>query len=38
MPDFVSAEEEARLLAEIDANAAGWVPLAKRRVQHYGYR
>jgi hypothetical protein len=34
----VSPEEEAALLAEIDANADGWVALSKRRVQHYGFR
>lgn len=34
--DFVTAEEEASLLAAVDA--APWVDMAKRRVQHYGYR
>jgi hypothetical protein len=38
VPDFVSPEEEAALLAAIDANHGGWSALAKRRVQHYGYR
>jgi alkylated DNA repair dioxygenase AlkB len=36
LPDFVEAEEEAALLAQIDA--AVWRHDLKRRVQHYGYR
>lgn len=36
--DFVSQREEQQLLAAIDANEGGWVSLAKRRVQHYGFR
>jgi hypothetical protein len=34
VPDFVSEAEEAALLAAIDA--APWLPLARRRAQHYG--
>ncbi|CAM8896832.1 unnamed protein product [Rhodiola kirilowii] len=33
--DFVSCEEEAKLLMEVDNRP--WNNLAKRRVQHYGY-
>lgn len=36
LPDFVVAEEEAALLAQIDA--AAWRHDLKRRVQQYGYR
>ncbi|KAF8063012.1 ALKBH8 [Scenedesmus sp. PABB004] len=32
---FVSAEEEARLLAAVDEQP--WAPLSKRRVQHHGF-
>jgi hypothetical protein len=34
-PDFVSAAQEAALVAHIDSQP--WQALAKRRVQHYGY-
>lgn len=34
-PDFISAEEEAALLEEIDP--LPWVTMARRRVQHYGH-
>ncbi|KAL2630227.1 hypothetical protein R1flu_014913 [Riccia fluitans] len=34
-PDFISEEEEERLLAAVDQSP--WQVLAKRRVQHYGY-
>ena len=34
--DFVSPEEEGRLLAALELQP--WVCLAKRRVQHYGYK
>ncbi|GAB2230231.1 hypothetical protein Droror1_Dr00014489 [Drosera rotundifolia] len=33
--DFITKEEEEKLLAEVDGRA--WMCLAKRRVQHYGY-
>lgn len=35
IPDFVTPEEEAIMLKEIDKHK--WNPLAQRRVQHYGY-
>ena len=35
--DFVTVEEEQRLLAAVDANESGWIPLKLRRVAHYGY-
>lgn len=35
IPDFVCAEQEAQLLAAVDA--APWLRLSKRRVQHYGF-
>lgn len=34
VPDFITAEEEEALLAEIDLRH--WDKLARRRVQHYG--
>lgn len=34
--DFITPEEEAVLLAAVDA--ALWLPDLRRRVQHYGYR
>lgn len=36
LPDYISQEEEARLLTAIDG--ASWLSDLKRRVQHYGYR
>ncbi|PSC72219.1 alkylated DNA repair alkB-like protein 8 [Micractinium conductrix] len=36
LPGFVSAAEEAALLAEADA-ASHWQPLARRRVLHFGH-
>lgn len=33
--DFITEAEEAAMLADIDARQ--WIPLAQRRVQHYGY-
>ncbi|CAL9210977.1 unnamed protein product [Musa hybrid cultivar] len=33
--DFITVEEEKRLLAEVDNRQ--WRSLSKRRVQHYGY-
>jgi alkylated DNA repair dioxygenase AlkB len=36
VPEIVSLEEEASLLANIDASP--WLSDLKRRVQHYGYR
>ena len=33
--DVVSVEEEGCIMAALDA--AQWEPLARRRVQHYGY-
>ena len=35
-PDYISKEEEALLLHEIDANT--WSTELSRRVQHYGYK
>lgn len=35
--DFVTAEEEALLLAAVDGGGAPWTVFARRRVQHYGY-
>lgn len=35
LPEFVSAEEEAALLALADGQP--WRVLARRRVQHYGH-
>lgn len=34
--DFITEEEEQQMLAEIDQQP--WNTLAKRRVQHYGYK
>nr|AKM76732.1 RNA-binding (RRM/RBD/RNP motifs) family protein [Monsonia marlothii] len=34
--DFVTPQEEQELLAAVDARP--WISLAKRRVQHYGYK
>jgi len=36
IPNFVTLEEQDRLLREIDAN--NWITDLRRRVQHYGYR
>lgn len=36
LPDFLSATEQVRILAEIDARP--WQYGLKRRVQHYGYQ
>lgn len=36
IPDFISEAEEQQLLAHIDTQP--WQYLAKRRVQHYGYK
>ncbi len=36
VPDFVSADEEAKLLADIDREP--WLTDLRRRVQHYGYK
>ena len=36
IPDFISQNEEAALLAAIDAQP--WLNDLKRRVQHYGYK
>ena len=35
-PDYISKDEEAQLLHEIDANP--WSTELSRRVQHYGYK
>ena len=35
-PDFISAEEESTLFAQIDQQP--WLNDLKRRVQHYGYK
>ena len=36
LPDYITASEQADLLADIDASP--WRDDLKRRVQHYGYR
>ena len=36
LPEFVSLEEEAEMLSQIDASE--WITELKRRVQHYGYK
>ena len=36
IPDFISADEETELLADIDREP--WLNDLRRRVQHYGYR
>jgi alkylated DNA repair dioxygenase AlkB len=36
LPDFLTAEQEATLLQQIDGEE--WITDLKRRVQHYGYR
>ena len=36
MPDFITPEEEAILISNIDAQS--WLHDLKRRVQHYGYK
>ena len=36
VPDFLSAAEERKIVAEIDQN--DWIDDLKRRVQHYGWR
>ena len=36
IPDFISAQEQDFLLAQIDQQA--WLTDLKRRVQHYGYK
>ena len=35
IPDFITPEEEQKLIKQIDTNK--WNPLAQRKVQHYGY-
>lgn len=35
---FVDAEEEAALLAHVDADESRWQHLARRRVLHEGFR
>lgn len=36
IPDFISAQEQACLLSQIDQQP--WLTDLKRRVQHYGYK
>lgn len=36
MPDFISAEQEERLLREVHASRAKWVHLSGRRLQNHG--
>ncbi|KAF8055731.1 Alkbh6 [Scenedesmus sp. PABB004] len=36
VPDFLSADEEARLLAEVHSSRAKWVQLSGRRLQNHG--
>ncbi|TPX54941.1 hypothetical protein PhCBS80983_g05681 [Powellomyces hirtus] len=40
LPKFVSEEYEGAILSSLESSQEGtpWIPLNKRRVQHYGYR
>lgn len=36
IPDFITHEEEAGILAGLDAEGVGWTDLGKRQLKHFG--